>query len=171
MYSKSHFWKHLYGCFLPAPYYTIFFFLLLLGHHDHHVNMLLFFPSPKRAQNKKTSIDDFSQQPQPHFLVMLCSKAPLIPPLLNLLQSGFVHVKVTVAAIFLSPVVISVLVSWVPSAAFNTEGHTFFLAEPFAWLSEPHPLLNLLLPQCFLLLSFCCILPFFPTFFFQLRYS
>ena len=72
-----------------------FFFLLLLDPYDHHANMLLFSPSPEKGTKEKTSIDDLSHQLWTYFLLMLCNKAPLIPPFLNLLQSGFVQVKVT----------------------------------------------------------------------------
>lgn len=97
--------------------------------------MLLCFPSKKKGRKPKTS--SFHQSP-PHFFVTLCSKAAVMPPLLNLLQWGFVHVKVTSGSHIakLHNQVCPHLLSQALSAAL-TQGTSSSLHDLSTWLPEP----------------------------------
>lgn len=129
-------------------------FIVTVDYYNHHANMLLFLPFEKGRKQKLqlTSIDPTSPPTVTSFLRILCSKAPLTFPLLNLLQEGFVHVKVTSGLRSAKPTVPSVI-SRAPLEAVTADPSRLLAGLQLA--AGAHPPLRLLplplLPSVFVL--------------------
>ena len=91
----------------------------------------------KSTTKEKASIDALSQQLWLYFLLTLCNKAPRIPPFLNLLQAGFVRVKVTGGCHIAKPRVHFHLHLKGSNSSIQHSGPLALPPELCTWLPEP----------------------------------